>query len=277
MKHITRLTIVALTWLCVFHVHAAGAKVGWVDGLQPSDASTDTVSISRDGKTLPYTPATRLLYEGDRIALAQAGLTLKLVIGENTILLKSDQAKPGSPYVVKLAGEIPSVQKNLLDWISDKLTGKGKQPSLAKAISASARNNPPGTLPLSMPIIGQSDAQLVSGKRDLRLSWQGGVTPYRIILKQGGKEVVADNITELAHTFTDVTIQEDKLELTLEDSKGKRFVETIRIVPEARRPPMPVPLKEARLEADIRNHLYGEWLLEQGNDWSLEALQWQGQ
>ena len=259
------------------YAQAAPTKAGWIDGLQPLGTSTEFVNISRDGKTMPYTPANRLLFEGDKITLAKDGLVLKLVVGENTVLVKSEQAKLSDPFVVKLAGEIPSVQKNLLDWMGDRLKGKDSQRSPAKTISASARSAAPLARALSMPILEQSNAQLVGGKRDILLSWQGGTMPYRIILKQGAKETVAANISEMRHTFVGLTLQEEKIEMILEDGKGNRYVDSISIVPESRRPAMPVPLSEGRLDAEIRNRLYGEWLIEQGNDWALEALQWMGQ
>ncbi|SFO05740.1 hypothetical protein SAMN05660284_02819 [Formivibrio citricus] len=263
--------------LAASQLHAAGVKVGWIDSLQPANTGMDTVRIERDGKNLPYTPANRMLYDGDRIVLTRDNLTLKLVIGEKNVQVTSSQARPDAPYQIKQAGEIPTVQKNLLDWMGDKLKGKSAQRNPVKTISASARNQSSGAHALSIPALAVGNPLIAGGTRDLKLSWQGGTAPYRITIKQKTGQTAADNLGAPAHTFSGIVLQEGTLQLTLEDSQGKRYIETIRVVPAAQRPAMPLPLKEARLDETTRNRLYGEWLQEQGNNWGLEAMQWMGQ
>jgi hypothetical protein len=236
----------------------------------------ETYVIIRHGKRLSLKSLTRL-QKGDQIAINPKKHLIRFQL-RNKQIVEVNRKKPF--HQVKLAGKAPTVKDNLVNWVGRFLTRWHKKTHRKAVVSLSTRggdeseNSLMGTVMyITLPEYRKQMMQTTTGTKPLHFSWEGGKSPYRLIIKYNGNEFVALTDIQKQRVKTQaLSLKKGEYQLTISDIQQQMATYTF-IVVDAQ-PSYPQIVTSSKLSESTRLTLQATWLAAQEKGkWAFEAYQ----
>lgn len=265
-----RIAFVALLMLTPLDGWAAdGQAIAWVVDFE---GAREGYRIQRQGASVPITFFMRLL-EGDEIIVEKPGGKVRLVLENGRGL---DVVRTRGAFVVRRGGAPATLTINFLDWAAGWFrtwSDEGSRPTSINIRGRAGRD-------LSAPLLAHPIPQVVAGRRQLFLAWQGGEGPYRVRVTRHDKSdpvVSIDRWEESWVKASGLDLEPGGYAVEVKDSTGKGASGRFEVV----RGPAPQPhsLVHDTFGGDISpspayQTVLALWLATQGNgQWRLEAYQ----
>ena len=249
----------------------ASPQVGWIEKF---DGNAADYGIFHRGEQRPPNGFWVPLYAGDRIIVHHATGRIYLNFGGGpSITVCRKKTSPGdcdeaSPYTVQAARE-PGPVASLVHWAGDWLTGWWaiRPPEREREVRIRGPE-------IEVPLLDAPQVRLIAGRRVLRLAWQGGTPPYRLVIyRQGVVDplVVRENIPVPRIKEETFAFEPDEAySLELRDARGISWRKSFRVL-RAEALPSPPPALDA-LPGKMRETLLATWLASQEDGaWIWEA------
>ncbi len=185
------------------------------------------------------------------------------------------------------SSSLPSLGGTLWTWFKDQLTGADRSGSVlsaaaSKGVGASdacfnetGRSDDPTSF--IIPILTADKSQIVSGPRELFVSWRGGAPPFSVALANAKTGVVIVRLADIhAACFArlpETDLAEGRYRLTVTDANNvKEEEDSLFVVDHS--PSMPPELRDAPLADEARQLYFATWLwaIDDG-EWAFEAQQ----
>lgn len=241
---------------------AALREAGFVESFE---GSPDGYAIEREGEIVPVA-IFGTLYAGDRVEVRLDGGKIKLRLADRRSLMVT---RADSPFLIEDAGEVATVQGNIVRWLGGFLGGQSNHVAGRSLVTRDADDK------LRAPLLEPPGPTLVAGLRRLHLAWEGGQAPYqvRIIAVDTAAVVAAVEGIPLAHTQASVQLRPGgAYRVEIHDARGAHLERTLSAVTDG--PTPPPDLSGLPPGSSLESTLQGAWLASLSDgEWLLEGYQ----
>ncbi len=254
-------------------------SIGYVEKVDPPG----TLQLRRNGNVLEIAPYSKTkLFAGDILDVAPG----KCEEGEIcTIFIKLCEQIQISVERFLCPFELPpdyscessSRLEYVIHWFSEKLGIQHKRHWKIIKLGGPMGGS---DLPLSLPLLAESNARLTAGERTFSLFWHGGKKPYQVRVHQEGSEtplLEQQNLQEKRLQQAQVELSEGTYRVEVDDSTGDRVSGTFQVIPVSTLPPLPPEFgdlsRQSALAPELKDTLFALWLIEEHEDWEFEAYQ----
>jgi hypothetical protein len=234
----------------------------------------ETYVITRHGKRLPLKSLTEL-QKGEQIAIDPKKHLVRFQL-INKQIVEVNRNKPF--HKVKLAGKVPTVEGNLVNWVGQFLTRLHKKTHRKAVVTLSTRGGGEdkseiSVMYITLPEYRKQVMQLSIGTRPLHFSWEGGKSPYRLIIKYNNNEFVTLTDIQNQRVKTQaLSLKKGKYQLTISDAQQQTAKYTFIVGDAQLSYPQIVTISE--LPESTRLTLQATWLAAQEKGkWAFEAYQ----
>jgi hypothetical protein len=256
--------------LCGPAMAQKAAQVGWIEKF---DGRAADYGVMRVREQHPPECCWTPLYVGDRVIVHRESGRIYLHFGGGRSVVvcrkKTSAAgcEEGSPYAVGAAQDT-GLAASLVGWVGDWLTGWWADRPTERERQTRIRGGE-----IIVPLLDTRQVRVLAGERALRLAWQGGGPPYRLVIyRQGVIEplVLRENIPE-PRFGENFAFEPDVYSLELRDSRGLSWRKSIIVLP-VEAVPAPPGMALEGLPREMRETLLAAWLASQDEGaWTWEA------
>ncbi|MBV9341125.1 MAG: hypothetical protein JO159_09585 [Acidobacteria bacterium] len=238
--------------------------------------------LFRNGQTIPLTYYMPVL-PGDKILVKRANGYIRLLLGPDGKVVRicaSNTTEPHcdarGPFTVSDSegqkGASAAVFAEIIAQIGRGLTFI-EEKGVAKTHTRGGAN-PATQMDLGVKMLEGRLQAIVGGSRNLALSWQGGLSPFQLVItREEGAQTVLElkSLSDRQIDNNPVSLQPGMYSLELSDASAK-FDAQFMVVTDAELPRFPSALIDEQLPPEMRQTAQAAWLAAQGaRRWRWEA------
>jgi hypothetical protein len=239
--------------------------------------SPDDYEVTRNGKSIPVEFQLQL-HEGDTILVRKPDGAISIQFGqderERKTICASNTSSSGCDVrgLYRMSTPSKGVLSALLDEIFHDLTDLVR-PGKPERVHGYAKGYslPAGAYSeIHMELLGGTVQKLGAGKRELSIVWNGGVPPFRVVIREDTSVTPLFAINSVAkrriHT-TPLDLNPGTYSLEIADADSSLSGEFV-VVPADELPVIPLELGDSQLPAEVRQTAQAAWL------WSRASRRW---
>jgi hypothetical protein len=278
---------------CLFAGPAWSAPVAYVERFFPTGAQlSQLIQVERAGRLLRFEGNKLDLEPGDQIFVTNpnAVIVVRYIANNDPVTVRQSVRTGSTKEQADLtvgSSSLPGLKGELKAWFEDQLTGADRNghkplPAASKGVGApgvcfneTGRTDDP--MSFNVPILTAEKSQIVSGPRELFVSWRGGVPPFSVTFADAKTGAVIVRLADI-HAACFARLPEKELavgryRLTVTDANNvKEEEDSLFVVDHS--PSMPPELRDAPLADEARQLYFATWLsaIDDG-EWAFEAQQ----
>lgn len=261
----TRIRRAAALLICLISAPVFSADIGWIDSIE---GAINDVKLVRQGKSEPARPYLTVQAD-DYIQLPDEKTSVALALSDGKVQRITFKQ---SPFKIETHGAAPSVQGNLLKWVSGLFATESSKGSPQRLTAMTARGD--DSAPLNVPYLTKRFF-ITANTRPLYFSWVGGTAPFqlRLIRLSDHKEVIALKDIKTRGIMTpEIELREGDYQLDVADASGSVYEDHLSVVPASQTPVFPESLES--LPPETAKLVFASWLARtESGLWVVEAMQ----